>query len=44
MDLREVGCGSMDWIDIPQYRDEWRAICECDNKRSSSIKCGDFLD
>jgi len=26
MDLQEVGCGSMDWIDVVQDRDRRRAI------------------
>jgi hypothetical protein len=25
MDLREIGWGGMDWIDLAQNRDQWRA-------------------
>jgi hypothetical protein len=26
IDLREIGCGVMDWIDLAQDRDQWRAL------------------
>jgi len=26
MDLQKVGCGDMDWIDVAQDRDRWRAL------------------
>jgi hypothetical protein len=26
MDLREIGWGGMDWIDVAQDRDQWRAL------------------
>ena len=41
MDLQELVCRSMDWIDLAHDKDGWRAVA---NESSSFMKCGEFLD
>jgi hypothetical protein len=51
MNLRDVSCGGMDWIDLAQNRDQWRAfvntamnfrVAQNDSKFSNSCTTGGF--
>jgi hypothetical protein len=45
MDLREIGCDGVDWIDVAQDRDQWRALVNTAmNLPSGSIKFWTFLE
>jgi hypothetical protein len=44
MDLQEVGCGCMDWLELAQNRNRWREIVTKVINLRGSIKCREFLD
>ena len=44
MDLQEVRCGVIDWIDVAQVGGRWRALVNVVMNLVGSIKCGEFLE
>jgi hypothetical protein len=43
MDLREIGWDGMDWIDLAQDRDQWRALVNTVMNLRVSQNAGKFL-
>jgi hypothetical protein len=43
MDLYEVGCEGINWIDVAQERDKWQGTCECGKEPSGFNKMREFL-
>ena len=43
MDLREVGYGCVDWMELAQDRDRWRAIVSAVMNFLDPIKCGEIF-
>ena len=44
MDLQEVGLGGMDWIELAQDKDKWRALLYGVKNIRGSITCGESVE
>jgi hypothetical protein len=43
IDLREIEWDGMDWVDLAQDRDKWRALVNTVMNHRGSIKCWEVL-
>jgi hypothetical protein len=44
MNLREVGWGGVDWIDLAHDRDRWRTVVNLVTNLRVSVKCWEILE